>query len=130
MCHTAGQLPTVHKVWQEDVSISPLCVLVGQDAVVRQRPSKGIWNDDHDAFGTRTIRSVSNVAVQAMQFLYAAGGSGLAQRKSAAKCVVWYTVARLEIYVHAGVQRAACAACLETHSYNQEAARDRSRILG
>lgn len=81
---------TVHEFGQQDLSIRPLRILVSQDAVVWQFPTERI-RYDHDNALRLPAGGICDVAVQAMQFVDAAGGC-------------------------AGVQRARCATLLQSHS--------------
>ena len=59
---------TIHELWEIYSEIAFLRIAIGQDAIVRQRPSKGIRNNHNDSFW-RSIGSFCDVAVQSMQLL-------------------------------------------------------------
>lgn len=58
----------------------PLCILVGQNAIVWQHPTKGVWDDNDHARWIAAIWGISNVAVQAVHLLDATCRNACMQR--------------------------------------------------
>lgn len=71
---------TIHEIRQEDVCACPLRILVGQDTVVGQHPTKSVWNDNDHAGWVTTVWGVGNVAVQAVHLLDAPCWNACVQR--------------------------------------------------
>ena len=89
-CHT------IHELREVDAEIALLCIAISKNAIVRQRPPKGIRNDHNNTLWSTAWR-VCDVAVESMKFLDAS--SWRARVKGASSAT------RFERHLRFGVMR-------------------------
>lgn len=65
----------IHEFWEVDQETTLLCIVIGQDSVVDEFPSKGIRYNNDDSFGGYTLWWCRNVGWQAMDCGGCADGS-------------------------------------------------------